>query len=72
MEDALGGIIGLLFGVGGLVLGCLSFAAVIWALIDIIKNEPSDTNDKIIWIIVVLLAGCLMMLAATGVTLLLS
>ncbi|GCF09859.1 PLD nuclease N-terminal domain-containing protein [Dictyobacter arantiisoli] len=25
----------------------------IWMLIDCIKNEPSDSNDKIVWIIII-------------------
>jgi len=29
----------------------------IWTLVDCIKNEPSEGNDKIIWILIIVLAG---------------
>ena len=36
-----------------LAIGLLVFW--IWALVDCIKNEPSQGNDKIIWVLVILL-----------------
>ncbi|MBK1854307.1 PLDc_N domain-containing protein [Verrucomicrobiaceae bacterium 5K15] len=29
----------------------------IWTLVDCIKNEPSEGNDKIVWVLVIALAG---------------
>jgi hypothetical protein len=38
------------FGIGGTVLW-------IWMLIDCATNEPSQGNDKIVWIIIIALGG---------------
>lgn len=36
----------------------LAFVAFwIWTLVDCISNEPSEENDKIIWVVVIALAG---------------
>jgi|GEM_PF-883120 len=32
----------------------LSIAFYIWMLVDCIKNEPSEGNDKIVWLLVIL------------------
>jgi len=34
-------------------LGLAAFIFWIWALIDCITNEPSDGNDKLIWVLVI-------------------
>ena len=55
---AAGGITGLLMmlvfggaiGIGGTILW-------IWMLVECATKEPSEGNDKIIWILVILLAG---------------
>ena len=36
----------LTFGVGAFVLW-------IWTLLDCIKNEPSEGNDKVVWVVVI-------------------
>jgi hypothetical protein len=36
-------------------LGVALFAFWIWMLIDCIQNEPSEGNDKIVWLLVILL-----------------
>ena len=38
-----------------IILGFVIFAFWIWMLIDCISNEPSPGNDKIIWVLVILL-----------------
>ena len=38
-----------------LVIGALVFW--IWILVDCIRNESSEGNDKIIWVLVILLVG---------------
>jgi hypothetical protein len=51
---------GLFVGAWGLMM--LLFASIglagtvlwIWAIIDCAMNEPSDTNDKVIWILIIL------------------
>jgi hypothetical protein len=39
-----------------LVFGLLGFILWVWALIDCINNEPSEGNDKLIWVLVILFA----------------
>jgi len=36
-------------------LGLLAFGFWIWALVDCLTNESSEGNDKIIWVLVILL-----------------
>ena len=42
-----------------LALGLLGTAFWIWMLIDCAMNEPSDGNDKLVWILVILFAHLL-------------
>jgi hypothetical protein len=42
-----------------MLLGITGFVLWIWTLIDCITNEPSDGNDKIIWVRVILLTHLL-------------
>ena len=42
-----------------MLLGITGFVVWIWTLIDCATNEPSDGNDKIIWVIVILLTHLL-------------
>lgn len=45
-----------------LILAVVSLACTvfwIWALVDCIKNEPSTGNDKIVWVLVIVLVGVL-------------
>jgi preprotein translocase subunit Sss1 len=45
-----------LFSVLGIVgIGLVVFW--IWVLVDCIKNEPSQGNDKLVWVLVILLLG---------------
>ena len=46
---------GFIFILPMMLLGIGSFILWIWALIDCITKEPSEGNDKIIWILVILL-----------------
>lgn len=39
------------------ILSIAGFVFMIWALIDCVKNEPDEGNDKLIWILVILLLG---------------
>lgn len=39
------------------LIGVLSFVFWLWMLIDCATKEPSEGNDKVVWIIVILLAG---------------
>ena len=36
-----------------IALGLAAFAFWIWALIDCITNEPSEGNDKLIWVLII-------------------
>jgi hypothetical protein len=49
----------LLFGLIVLVFGLLGMAFWIWMLIDCITNEPSEGNDKLIWVVVIVLTNWL-------------
>ena len=40
-----------------LALSAASFAIWIWMLIDCITKEPSEGNDKLIWILVIVFTG---------------
>ncbi|WP_417388014.1 PLDc N-terminal domain-containing protein [Gimesia sp.] len=48
-------IFGLLFALISMVLSLLFFVFWIWMLIDCVKYEPSTGNDKIIWVLVIVL-----------------
>jgi len=48
-------IFGLLFALISVALSLLLFVLWIWMLIDCIKYEPSTGNDKIIWVLVIVL-----------------
>ena len=39
------------------VIGILGTIFWIWMIVDCATNEPSEGNDKLIWILVVILAG---------------
>ena len=56
--------IGATFGIGIFVLlGMFLMVAImvfwIWTLVDCARNESSEGNDKLIWILVILFAGLL-------------
>lgn len=55
MMAMLGGLELLLF-LPMLALGVLGTVFWIWMLIDCAMNEPSDGNDKLVWILVILFA----------------
>ena len=40
-----------------LVIALPLFVFWVWTLLDTIKNEPSEGNDKLIWILIIVLAG---------------
>lgn len=45
-----------LFGCGGILfLGAIAFW--IWMLVDCITKEPDQGNDKLIWVLVIVLLG---------------
>lgn len=41
------------------IFGILSFALFLWALIDVIRRQFPNQNDKILWIVLILLIGML-------------
>jgi len=41
------------------LLGLAGFVIWIWTLIDCISNEPGEGNDKIIWVLVIVLTHLL-------------
>tara|TARA_R110000850_G_scaffold250386_4_gene375392 strand:- start:4876 stop:5121 length:246 start_codon:yes stop_codon:yes gene_type:complete len=48
-------LLGLLFALISMALSLLLFVLWIWMLIDCIKYEPSTGNEKIIWVLVIVL-----------------
>ena len=38
-----------------IALGVAAFIFWVWALVDCIRNEPAEGNDKLIWVLVILL-----------------
>ena len=49
------GIVAILFVILMMGVGLLAVVFWIWMLIDCIKNEPAEGNDKIIWVLVIVL-----------------
>lgn len=41
------------------LLGLALLVFWLWMLIDCLKNEPSDGNDKIVWVVVIILTNWL-------------
>jgi prolipoprotein diacylglyceryltransferase len=46
-----------LFWLVAMGIGILATIFWVWMIIDVAKNEPENGNDKVIWILVVILAG---------------
>lgn len=49
------GVIELLLGLIGFAIGVLAFVFWVWMLIDCLKYESSTGNEKIIWVLVIVL-----------------
>jgi len=47
------GVFELMIIMGMLVFAFGAFVLWLWALIDCIKNEPAEGNDRIIWVVVI-------------------
>ena len=47
----------LLFFLGFIALGIATLALWIWMLVDCASKEPEQGNDKLIWILVIVLTG---------------
>jgi len=50
----------LVFGFMMLICGFVGIALMafwVWMLIDCASNEPSEGNDKIVWVVIVIFAG---------------
>ena len=45
------------FGSAFILVALLGLALTIWALVDILKSNFADSNSKLIWVIVVLVAN---------------
>lgn len=53
-----GSLFALLFVLIG-IIGLVTTGIWIWMLVDCVTNEPSGGNDKIIWILIIVLVGWL-------------
>lgn len=42
-----------------MVIGIAVVAFWVWLLVDCIKNEPAEGNDRVVWVIVIALLGWL-------------
>lgn len=56
-SDAAGGIVFIIIMLFIAVVGLVAFAVWLWSLIDVIKSDFKGPNDKLIWILVVVLGG---------------
>jgi hypothetical protein len=52
-------ILFILFWLFAFGIGILATVFWIWMIIDCANNEPSEGNDKLIWILVIVLAGAI-------------
>ncbi len=48
----------IVFVVGMYVLSFAVFAFWIWMLVDCIMNEPSGSNEKVLWAVLIVVLGC--------------
>jgi prolipoprotein diacylglyceryltransferase len=55
--DTSAGLAGICVGLVGLLIALAVFAFWLWMLIDAIKHTPSENNLRLIWILVIILAG---------------
>jgi ABC-type multidrug transport system fused ATPase/permease subunit len=55
MDFGLGLIV--IFGLFVFLFSIASFAFWIWMLIDCVTNEPSEGNDKVIWLLLIIFLG---------------
>jgi hypothetical protein len=58
--DAAGALIGGMFGLlwlGFAALGCVALVFWIYALVDAVKRDFPGENEKLIWVLIVVLAG---------------
>jgi len=58
MHHALEPLLGFI-AIGGGLIGLLIFIFEIWMLIDAIKNPRLEGNQRVIWVLVILLVPCL-------------
>ena len=59
IEQAATGLIAiqLILFIGMMVFGLIAMAFWIWMLIDCLKHESSEGNDKLIWVLVIVLTN---------------
>ncbi len=59
VQDAAGALIvfQIIFFLGFMIFGAFGFAFWIWMLVDCLKFESSEGNDKIIWVLVLVLTN---------------
>ncbi len=51
-------VFALLFSLGGLLVSGAAFAFWIWMIVDCANNRRLDPNERIVWILVVVLLPC--------------
>lgn len=59
MQEVATGVIALqlILFIGMMIFGFIALAFWIWMLVDCLKYEPSEGNDKLIWVLVIVLAN---------------
>jgi hypothetical protein len=50
-----GSLVGLIFFIFMISIGILAFVFWIWMLVDCVKNGGIETNEKIVWVLVIAL-----------------
>jgi hypothetical protein len=55
------GMLGFLFisGLFGLLFSAVTFVIWLWALIDCIKNPTLSSNERIVWVLVIIFVPCI-------------
>ncbi len=53
-----GGLFGVLW-CGGILISLIGLVLLIWAVVDCVKNETDENNNRLIWILIIILLGWL-------------
>ncbi len=53
-----GGLFGGLW-CGGILISLIGLVLLIWAVVDCVKNETDENNNRLIWILIIILLGWL-------------
>ena len=58
MDIGFGGLFGVVW-CGGILIGLIGLVLMIWAVVDCVKNETDENNNRLIWTLIIILLGWL-------------